>query len=407
MNPPKLTTRRPSLAELRLPDLGNPTEADLERLARQADVVRLPRGLRVTQPEGRQTHLWFLLRGRLQVRDAHGEREIGGGTPQARSPLFPVGACGACLCLTEIELLRIPLAPPRDPGQAPGPEEDTGGRLEARIDGDLRQALQAGTLELPAMPTVAVRIARHLDAQDASAESIARLLHMDPSLTARLIQVANSPAFGARGRVDTCRDAILRLGHQTIRDLVTSFVLKGVFRARGDLLKARMRELWQHSTQVAALSHALARRLPGFDPAQALLIGLVHDIGVIPLLTAAPRYPGLAEDRALLERVIQRLRAPFSATLLGAWGFPGEFTVAALEAEDWFRDPTPRADYVDLLLIAQLHAHVGTPRMAQLPRIDQIPAFHKLTLGQLSPRLSLALLDEANRDIEQVRQMIA
>lgn len=409
MNSPKLTARRPNREELRFPELLRALgDADLELLARHADVLRIPRGTRLARRDGSQTHLWFVLTGQARVRETDtGAHEVTGGTPRAQLPLIREGAQGECLCLTDIELLRVPLE--RLHGLIQGAaEQDSASRfLAERIYRDFQLALQAGALELPGMPTVAVRIARHIDSQDASAESIARIVQIDPSVTARLIQVANSPAFGARGRIDTCRDAILRLGQQSTRDLVTSFVLKGVFRARGNMVKARMRELWNHCAQVAALSHALAKRLPGFDPAQALLIGLVHDIGVIPILTAAHRYPGLAEDKVLLEEVIQRLRGECSAITLGAWGFAGEFTAAALEAEAWARDPRPQADYVDLLIIAQLHAYVGTARMTGMPRMDQVPAFRKLALGQLSPRMSLTLLDEAKKDIDAVRQMIA
>jgi HD-like signal output (HDOD) protein len=165
--------------------------------------------------------------------------------------------------------------------------------------------------------------------------------------------------------------------------------------------------LWQHCTQVAALCHALAKRTPGFDPAQALLIGLVHDIGVIPVLTYAQHYPNLTQDPEILERTIQRLRAEFSAMTLRTWDFPEEFCAAALEAEDWLRDKRPAPDYTDILVMAQLHAAVGSPPTSRLPRIDEVPAFRKLVLGRLSPRLSLAVLDEAQQEIEEVRGLLS
>jgi HD-like signal output (HDOD) protein len=138
-----------------------------------------------------------------------------------------------------------------------------------------------------------------------------------------------------------------------------------------------------------------------------MLIGLVHDIGIIPLLTHAHRYEGLLDDSALLERMIQRLRGSLGVLTLNGWGFSEEFTAAAQEAEDWLRDTNPQPDYTDLLIVAQLHAYLGTPRMAQLPRIDEVPAFNKLALGALSPKMSLVLIDEAQQEIDEVRLLLS
>jgi HD-like signal output (HDOD) protein len=280
-------------------------------------------------------------------------------------------------------------------------------RVEDKIYLDFHEAIRTGNVELPGMPEVAVRIVRHIDSPVSTTDSIARIVQMDPSVTARLVRVSNSPAFGGLTRVETAHDAITRLGRNATRNLVTSFVLKAVFRARSPLVKQQMHALWQHSTHVAALCHALAKRSPGFDPAQALLIGLVHDIGVIPILTGAHRYQGMAENKQLLERVVRRLRADFSALTLRKWNFAAEFVEAAQDAEEWFRDKRPQVDYADLLLVAQLHSFVGTPHMADLPRIDAIPAFRKLALGELSPRTSLRVLDAAKKEIDEVKRLIA
>jgi hypothetical protein len=54
-----------------------------------------------------------------------------------------------------------------------------------------------------------------------------------------------------------------------------------------------------------------------------------------------------------------------------------------------------------------LPSFVGTPKMHKVPRIDQVTAYHKLPLGELSPHMSLVLLDEAGQDIEEVRELLA
>ncbi len=414
----KPTARRAARPEVHRPVMvSGPPDTPLHVICGHSDVLHLPRGSRIVQKEAqRKSHLMFVLRGDITVQEPDGStQQVRGDTIRSHFPLIPESTPSAeCLCRDPSDLMRIPLdilrrmqelsqrAPPTK--SAITIEEN---RLEDRIYLDFHLLLKKGKVDLPGMPDVAVRIARHMDDPDSTSDSIARIIQMDPSITARLIKIANSPAFGGRAQIETCRDAVTRLGRDTTRDLVTSFVLRSVFRTHSGQIRKRMHELWLHSTHVAALCHALAKRTQGFEPAQALLIGLVHDIGVIPILTNAHRYEGLVGNDNAMERIIQRLRGDFSSMTLRNWGFGNEFVEAALEAENWFRNKQPEPDYTDILIMAQIHSWVGTPEMVKLPRIDEAPAFRKLALGGLSPRLSLLVLDEAQKEIDQVRQMIA
>lgn len=70
------------------------------------------------------------------------------------------------------------------------------------------------------------------------------------------------------------------------------------------------------------------------------------------------------------------------------------------------RDPGPKADLADIVLLARLHCYVGTKRMQKLPRINQLPAFHKLTLGDLTPEMSLSIIQEAREDIREIQKSL-
>lgn len=412
-------TRPPTLAELQaLVPLRTLPEAVLRLLVERVEVLRLPRGTRIRYQGQRKNYLLFLVSGELLWRDLDDSvTTIGGGSSRAHFPLATEDQTRLdCLLSREGELLRLPLsaleearrlaqehAAAQAAAEAAKSDQD---RLEERIFRDFQEAVNTGNIDLPGMPDLALRISRHIESPQATSDSIARIVQVDPSITARLIQVANSAAFAGSARVATCKHAITRLGHKATRELVTSFVLKGLFRSRSPLIRDRLAALWEHSAQVGSLCHVLARRAPGFDPAQALLMGLVHDIGGIPLLTNAQRYPELLAHSQPLDQVLQRLRGKVGALLLSHWGFPEALVEAAREAEDWLRDKSPQADYTDLLLVAQLHAYLGTPDMQGLPRLHEVPAFGKLPLGELTPRMSLRLLDEATQEIEEVRRLL-
>ena len=383
-------------------------------LARRSELLQAPNDYVLFERMSDEADVCFVVDGNIKLIDASGNsRIISGGSILSHVPLNPALRCTEdAIVLDTATVMRLNREDiERFTGQALDYAvndltgvQDT--QLEEGIYLDVYQALQSGTLELPSMPSTGVRIARHLEDPAADSDSIARIIQLDPALTARLIQVANSPAFKGRVQIESCRDAVTRLGQSTTRDLVISFVLKGIFRSRHPLIKQRMEQVWSHSTEVAAISYALARQVPVLDAGQAMLAGLMHDIGVIPILTSAARFPRLSDDPVLLDTVVGRLRGESGAMLLRKWGFAQEFIDVAMHAEDWHYQGSSQTSYADLVIIAQMHSYIGTPRMAEMPRIDKVPAFQKLGLGGLGPGMSLRVMDEAQETINAMRQAL-
>ena len=80
----------------------------------------------------------------------------------------------------------------------------------------------------------------------------------------------------------------------------------------------------------------------------------------------------------------------------------------ANEAENWMRSPPNKApDYTDLIIICQLHSFIGTDEMANTPSIDTVPAFKRLGLSKLTPKMSLKILDEAKEEIAEARALLS
>ena len=137
-----------------------------------------------------------------------------------------------------------------------------------------------------------------------------------------------------------------------------------------------------------------------------MLIGLLHDIGVVAVLDYAKGFPSEVKQPAVIDQAIRSLRAQTGSLILRKWGFPVEFVVSALEAEDWKRDKGPVPDYCDLVIIAQLHSFIGTARAAKVPAINEIPAHTRLALGELTPQLSIKILDEAKDQIARAEALL-
>lgn len=266
--------------------------------------------------------------------------------------------------------------------------------------------LKSGKLSLPTIPDISLKIRRAISNSNANNNKIAKVVQLDPAITARLIKIANSPLYRGRKQIESCPEALTRLGLKAAQDFITSFALKSVFKAKSKGIQKRMQNLWTHSSYVAAISAVLAHKTPGFDPDRAMLAGLVHDIGVVPILIFADRHAELAAHANSLDETIQRLRGPLGAMIMRQWDFPADFEEIVEHAENWTRDKTPEPDYTDLIVISQLHSFVGSTAIRKYPPMDTLPAYRKLVTGKLDADLSMNILETAKDEITHIRQLL-
>jgi len=109
-------------------------------------------------------------------------------------------------------------------------------------------------------------------------------------------------------RIDTLSGAISRLGIAYSSNLATGLAMQQLFQATSEVIDERMRQIWQQSTEVAAIATVLARHYTRLKPDQASLAPLVDAIGVLPVLAYAEEHSLFAGvcDGALLDQLIQQ-----------------------------------------------------------------------------------------------------
>ncbi|MGB5472580.1 MAG: HDOD domain-containing protein, partial [Gammaproteobacteria bacterium] len=142
------------------------------------------------------------------------------------------------------------------------------------------------------------------------------------------------------------------------------------------------------------------------NPEEALLVGLLHDIGTIALINYASHDPQLSSDPAGLEQTISCMRGELGALILRKWKFAPTFVVAARDAEYWLRKHDGVADFADLVIVAQVHERLRNKEIDGLPRIEDIPAFAKVLGQDASPHKSLAVLHQAEALVDQLRSVL-
>ena len=254
-----------------------------------------------------------------------------------------------------------------------------GNSLEQNLIDELLDDLENNRLVLPTLPEVALRVRDTLEDENMGLPEVAQVIISDTALSARLIQIANSPLLRASRMIETVDAAITRMGGDMVRNLVMSVVMEQMFQATTDVTDKLLRNLWEHSTNVAAISHALASRFTNLKPDQALLTGLVHDIGSLPIITRAEDVPALLEDEELLNNIISKTHTEIGKAILTKWNFPQEIIDAVAKHEDLsYQGDSDKADYVDVAIVANLQGHIGTNHPLNDIDWSTVPSFGKL-----------------------------
>ena len=255
-------------------------------------------------------------------------------------------------------------------------------------------------INLPTLPEIALKVRDVVQNPDSSAAQIAITIGADPAMTAKLIQVANSPLYRAATPIENLQNAISRLGQTVVNNVVTGMVMEQLYQ-KGDnpAVERHLKELWLHSTKVAAISMILARKLTKLKPDQAMLAGLIHDIGAIPVYMEAANIPEL-EDEELLQSVVAKIHNLIGTTILDDWNFPQELIDVVSNHEDLSYDSGDSIDYVDIVTVANILSHIGTTHPLTKSDWAEATAFKKLGL---TPEESIEILEEAQEEVNMIQ----
>ena len=204
-------------------------------------------------------------------------------------------------------------------------------RLYHHLGEETVQNIVARIGVLPSLPAISTRLTRLINDDSSSLADVAALIEQDVGMSAKVLQLVNSPVFGRQQQVTRIAQAVPLLGLDILKSLVAWFQLGTQF---SNIAAAGldMDALQAHSLLTARYAQLLARHL-GFDRFDAddfFTAGLLHDIGALILANAFP-----APYREVIAAPYLRKRghsdseqAAFNAThaevgayLLALWGF--------------------------------------------------------------------------------------
>lgn len=274
--------------------------------------------------------------------------------------------------------------------------------IAEKVRQEIITAIEKDQLVLPTLPEVALKVREVADDPDADIDTLTSVIGNDAALSARIIRVANSPLLRASRAIEDLRTALMRLGIQYTCNIATGLAMEQMFQATSDLVDMRMREVWSRSSEVAGICHVLCKHYTKLRPDQATLAGLVHKIGVLPILTYAEDHPALLKDSFTLDAVIDELHAPLGDLILKTWGFPEELAHIPTQHIDFTRT-IPKADYADVVTVAMLQSYLGTDSAMTKIDFTKVKAFERLGLD---PDMQVSESEDLSADMEAAMSML-
>ncbi len=391
-------------------------DAALVDIAKNSMMSNYPSNERIIAEKTAKVTL-YLLDGVLELQTTGGvQQSITADSERAQSPIFYIhmpGHYARCTLPCKIVQIEKKLTEKygiqhhrdNDKFDCTGFETLPSSNANLEIVNEITQLFKSNSVTLPSLPEIALYINSSLDNDKLGSKKLAQVIQMDPIITARIVQVANSALYGGSGKSDSIQSAIARIGLESIRNIVMGVVLRDLFMPDTELVVHKMTQFYEHSIRTGVICYELAKQIPGFKPERAFLFGLLHDIGIIPILVIADAHDELAYKASNLEMVINQLKSHIGGMILQQWQFDKELVENARQAYNWQRNVN-KADYCDLVQVALKHSHLVGGEKMDGPELFDLPAFKRLGLEELNLMDNIKALKKISTRITKLIRMI-
>ena len=225
---------------------------------------------------------------------------------------------------------------------------------------DIAHELSSGSVVFPTCFDAALRLRKELQNPDLSITQIARVVALEPLVATRLMQLAGSVLHSPDGTpAGDLQAAINRLGVDLVRTTALAIAMSQLLRSKetalfGDFARA----LWGHSIRAAAATRLLAQTYTHsrINPDQALLAGLVHDLGAFYMLYRAVQYEELRMRPETVKYLMLQWHESIGVSLLSALGLPEQIVNAVADHDQPRSLPETLRTLEDLVYVGNILA---------------------------------------------------
>lgn len=289
---------------------------------------------------------------------------------------------------------------------------------------ELLKSLKDDQLVLPSLPNIAQKINNLIRGNPDDIEKLIAALSLEPVICVKIMRVVNSPLYRGHEAIKSIKEAVVRLGVKMTQQLVLSFALNDIFVSKVPLIESYMQYTWRQSVDVAAISYILATKVDSLNADQAMLLGLLHNIGNVPLLMMMENKPDSYLQRDVIEGVLSAEAASVGGVILREWNFDEVFAQVCEQSQidlsldalnvDIAHVDDREVDYCDLVVLAKAYKYLSLAQTTAAGDLDgktsedllsNFPAFKRYKNDSRVQQSCVQILDAAHQEIQELSQL--
>ena len=271
------------------------------------------------------------------------------------------------------------------------------------------QSLVENVLQLISLPEVYLRLQQAIDDPDHTRDQVAEILAYDPSLSARVLRIANSSYYGFPREIETVASAIGIIGELDLRNLVLAASVAGSMNSlsHGGV---DIDDFWFHSLRCGITARLVAKTVGGFNPETLFLAGILHDLGILVIYQhdatlAAAISRQIDKQHQFRDQAERELlgfdHAEVGALLLEAWGLSAELA-ELVRCHHQYQLAQDYKSATLMLALANQMAQSGTaPDLDSDPRLAAMAEQLEITADTLDD-----LVQDSEQQCAEVRNIL-
>jgi HD-like signal output (HDOD) protein len=226
----------------------------------------------------------------------------------------------------------------------------------------IQEKINNDKLILPTLPKIALEVRRACDDPETDVNAMVIILQKDPAISARLIKYANS-AFMKRQGIKSLTNLNLvvgRIGLEQIRNIATAMAMEQLFVSSHQIISDYISKAWNKTVKISSFSTAFLKLYNENNPKSKLntndmtLLSLIHNIGLLPILTEAEIQEGDLLKIEHLDYCIDKFSSQIGVSVVSDWNFSQE-SIHVIKNWNNFDYVKSEPHYIDFLRMALIY----------------------------------------------------
>ncbi len=239
-------------------------------------------------------------------------------------------------------------------------------KLQDLLRSEELKNIVASIKKLPSNPKLYNLITAEMQSPDASLKKVGHIISQDVSMTAKILQLVNSPYFGLQREIADPQQAAVYLGMDKLKTLVLSINVFSSFTGDAESCGFSLVEMQRHSLRTSKLAWDIVRAETDDRKVaeEAMIAGMLHDVGKLIMLKIPKQYNQVmsfiekngCDPVAAEYTVMKTSHAELGAYLLGLWGIPGNI----VESVAFHHNPSKLLEDMYVMLYELSREALGT-----------------------------------------------